>query len=581
MLRKTASLVVCVLVLLSAGVIPSSAVEDVLPSGIPYTEIGKEIEAFVSGHEDQTAGVATAVFDRCSVIYDGYFGYANKEEGLAVDEQTVMEWGSVTKLTVWVSVMQLWEQGKLDLNQDIRTYLPERFLRNLRYQTPITMLDLMNHKAGFEELVFGMTADRAEDIIPLEKALSRYQPVQRFEPGVVQAYSNYGAALAGYIVERISGQPYSEYVKEHIFDPLDMRHTAILPDLSDNPWVRTQRDLLHCYEVDGPRIEPDRMYLNWYPAGMCTSTLNDLMLFGQALLDPESPLFQSADTYHTLFTPTAFYGDTDLPTNCHGFWCVAEFPGLVSHNGGTYGCSSFLGLDLQSGIGMAVLTNQGGGTLFSGEMPGLVFRETEPPKELDSGASERAGFAESSRNIWTGPLKLSRLFKLERFSDVSYFTVKTNSHRVERYSASSEELLPIRTSEVVFMYAMVILWALAALFSLIWLLIRLLQRLLRKKKPVLGLWEILSCGVMLSVPIALVPMLRSMFQKPLWYYRLLSIGCFVACLAMALLLVLGVLRFRKLKTRKEKALLIVLLAALLISLGNILYWNLFMFWMTL
>ena len=142
MLRKTASLVVCVLVLLSAVVIPSSAVEDILPSGIPYTEIGKEIEAFVSGHEDQTAGVAAAVFDRSSVIYDGYFGYANKEEGLAVDEQTVMEWGSVTKLTVWVSVMQLWEQGKLDLNQDILSS------RALFAESPVSDAD---YHAGSDE----------------------------------------------------------------------------------------------------------------------------------------------------------------------------------------------------------------------------------------------------------------------------------------------------------------------------------------------------------------------------------------------------------------------------------------------
>ena len=86
-----------------------------------------------------------------NTLYQKNFGYTDKEKKLAVDDKSVFEWGSTTKITVWVSVMQLWEEGKIDLKTDIREYLPQNLLKNLKYDKPITMLDLMNHQAGFED----------------------------------------------------------------------------------------------------------------------------------------------------------------------------------------------------------------------------------------------------------------------------------------------------------------------------------------------------------------------------------------------------------------------------------------------
>ena len=73
----------------------------------------------------------------------------NKEKKLAVDDSSVFEWGSTTKITVWVSIMQFWEEGKIDLKTDIKEFLPKDFLTNPKYDKPVTMLDLMNHQAGF------------------------------------------------------------------------------------------------------------------------------------------------------------------------------------------------------------------------------------------------------------------------------------------------------------------------------------------------------------------------------------------------------------------------------------------------
>lgn len=167
------------------------AEEQKLPSGTDRDKIGQKIQDYVKEHEKTTAGMATAVFDKDGTIYQGNFGYMNKEKGVKADDGSVFEWGSVTKLTVWISVMQLWEQGKINLEEDIRTYLPEGFLRNLRYNKPITMLDLMNHQSGFDEATLYMRSDKS-----IEEILKEQQPIQSFEPGTVTAYSNYGTGLA-------------------------------------------------------------------------------------------------------------------------------------------------------------------------------------------------------------------------------------------------------------------------------------------------------------------------------------------------------------------------------------------------
>ena len=580
MIGKRILSVLCVLLVLSFAVTsPAFAVKgDTLPSGVKVQEIGSKIESFVSQHEETTAGMSTAVFDADSVLYEGYFGHASKADNLSVDEQTVMEWGSITKLTVWVSVMQLWEQGKLDLEADIRTYLPKGFLKTMRFETPITMLHLMNHTPGFEELILGTDADREENVLPLGEALLRHQPYQRFEPGTVQAYSNYGTALAGYIVERVSGQPYDEYVKEHIFAPLGMEHSAMLPDLSDNVWVKSQRERLHCYTADGAPVPNHRMYLQMYPAGMCTSTLEDLMRFGQALLDPESPLFADPATYAALFTPTAYYGDTDIPLNYHGFWSVNGMTDVLGHNGNTYGCSSVLTLDLKAGVGMAIMTNQRLEPVYNEEMPDLVFGKAQLP-ELDA-----SGYVESARSVWTGPFRLYRLFNIAPLAELTEmtFVAETDSFGFHHYTAASMDLLPIGLGQIIFMYALVGLWALSVLFAVVLLVVKLIRRL-RRKPSVTGAWGAWSGILQLLVPLMLAPVALSLFSFamwPLWCYRLFCIAALVVCAALAVLFVLGVLRFRRMERSKGKiALHILLLLTLLISIGNILYWNLFMFWM--
>ena len=91
------------------------------PSGTAYGDIGSTIEKWAADNPDEYVSFAAAVFDKDGIIYENGFGFADRENNIAADADTVYEWGSVTKLTVWVSVMQLYEQGKIDLDADIRT----------------------------------------------------------------------------------------------------------------------------------------------------------------------------------------------------------------------------------------------------------------------------------------------------------------------------------------------------------------------------------------------------------------------------------------------------------------------------
>ena len=116
-------------------------------------DLAASLDAFIAEHESTTAGLAVSIFTADETLYETYTGFADVENRLSIAQDTVFEWGSTTKLLVWVSVMQLWEKGLIDLSADIRTYLPDSFLTNLRYETPVTMLHLMNHRAGFQEQI--------------------------------------------------------------------------------------------------------------------------------------------------------------------------------------------------------------------------------------------------------------------------------------------------------------------------------------------------------------------------------------------------------------------------------------------
>jgi len=268
---------------LSILVSPAQADASVLP----------DLEQFIDNHmltqmeELHIPNVAISIVAGDEVLLQKGYGFADLEERRPVEaEYSLFRIGSVSKLFTWTAVMQLVEQGKLDLNGDVNTYLDFQIPSTLLYTrgnsepTPITLAHLMTHTAGFEAYPDEIFRLDSKDLLPLGEYVRKNLPTRIFPPGEVSAYSNYGAALAGYIVERVSGQPIAEYVEQHIFTPLGMDHSTFLQPVSAD----LSADLAHPYRfVDGAYL-PGGFEFMQMPEGGMSSTAADMAKFMSAQL---------------------------------------------------------------------------------------------------------------------------------------------------------------------------------------------------------------------------------------------------------------------------------------------------------
>jgi len=188
------------------------------------------------------AAVVVVVKDGAVLAASG-FGYADVAAGTPVDPaRTLFRPGSIAKTMTWTAVMQLVEQGKLDLDADVNVYLD--FPIPAREGRPITLRNLMTHTPGFEDVaknLFVTDPRRIDNAAWLKADL----PQRVFPPGEISAYSNYGAALAGYIVERVSGERFDQYMERHVLTPLDMQRSTfqqplpavLAPDMAQSYFI--------------------------------------------------------------------------------------------------------------------------------------------------------------------------------------------------------------------------------------------------------------------------------------------------------------------------------------------------------
>jgi CubicO group peptidase (beta-lactamase class C family) len=188
--------------------------------------VGKLMEA------NHIPGGAITVVKDGQIFFAKGYGLADIERGVpATADTTIFRTGSVSKVFTWTAVMQLVEQGKLDLNADVNTYLTH-FQIPATFSQPITLAQLMTHTAGFEdELASGAVYASVDTYQPLQEFLAENIPARIFPPGQVVAYSNYGTALAGEIVAEVSGEPFEQYIANYILEPLGMHHSTFLQPL--------------------------------------------------------------------------------------------------------------------------------------------------------------------------------------------------------------------------------------------------------------------------------------------------------------------------------------------------------------
>jgi len=219
------------------------------------------------------AGAVVAVVKDGQVLFQSGYGYADVAEKTPMDaERAMVRIGSTSKLFTWTAVMQLVEQGKLDLHRNVDDYLD--FKVSPSGGTPITLLDLMNHRAGFEEGLKDLISTDPRTSQSTETYLKEHPRPLLFAPGTVPAYSNYGTALAGYIVQRVSGEPFERYVDQHIFLPLGMTHSTLEVPLPERFKDRVARG----YRTASSSPQPFEL-VSTRPAGSVTTTAADMTRF--------------------------------------------------------------------------------------------------------------------------------------------------------------------------------------------------------------------------------------------------------------------------------------------------------------
>ena len=202
------------------------------PQAAPATVAltAEDVDAWLDGYmpyalqTGDIAGAVVAVVKDGKILTERGFGFSDVAQRTPVDpKKTLFRPGSVSKLLTWTAVMQQVEQGKIDLDADINKYLDYQIPP--RDGKPVTMRNLMQHTAGFEEQVKGLISEDPNGP-GFEVLLKRWVPERVFDAGTTPAYSNYGASLAGYIVERVSGESFDTYIEKHIFEPLDMKYSS-------------------------------------------------------------------------------------------------------------------------------------------------------------------------------------------------------------------------------------------------------------------------------------------------------------------------------------------------------------------
>lgn len=207
------------------------------------------------------------------VVYAKGYGYSNLETATSISpDSSVVRIGSVSKPFVATAVMQLVEQGKLDLHNDINQYLMAFQLKST-FPEPVTLAHLLTHTGGFVDPPYHTHTD-PQKVQHLGPFLAANMPSPTYLPGKVFNYSNYGYALAALIVEEVAGISFDQYVEQNIFTPLKMTHSSYLlaPPLPENMVTG------YLYR-DGEQIPQPIDYDDDYPGGSIVSTTEDMSHF--------------------------------------------------------------------------------------------------------------------------------------------------------------------------------------------------------------------------------------------------------------------------------------------------------------
>jgi CubicO group peptidase (beta-lactamase class C family) len=329
----------------------------------PHELTAADVGAFLDGfmpmqlERENIAGAVALVVKDGRVLFAKGYGYSDVDKKAPVKvDATLFRPGSISKLFTWTAVMQLAEQGKLDLDRDVNAYLD--FKIPPTFPQPITLRNIMTHTPGFEEQIKDLINQEGAPVASLKEHLTRHMPERIFPPGTTPAYSNYGASLAGYIVERVSGRPFSDYIAENIFKPLGMTRSTFVQTLPAELKPLMSRG----YRSATGKAKPFEI-IEEVPAGGLSATAADLARFMIAHLQDGT-----LDSSHILRPETArlmhsrqFGLSPELNGMCLGFYEESRNGHrIIGHGGDTFYFHSDLHLVPDAGLGFFVSYNSAG-----------------------------------------------------------------------------------------------------------------------------------------------------------------------------------------------------------------------------
>lgn len=329
----------------------------------------QDVEAFLEGlvpaeiERNDIAGATVAIVKDGKLLFAKGYGYADVAKRTPVNaDETMFRPGSVSKLFTWTAVMQLVEQGKLDLDRDVNEYLD--FKIPATYGEPITLRRCMTHTPGFEEAVKDLFVRNAGELKPLRDYVANHTPRRIFPPGKIPAYSNYATALAGYIVERVSGQPYNEYIRDQILLPLGMNRSTFAQPLP--PELEPLMSKGYKLASDG---EKPFEVVQAGPAGSLSTTATDIARFMLAHLQQgrfEKAQILKPETVRLMHTRQFGYAE-ELNGMALGFYEEDRHGHhIIGHGGDTQYFHSDLHLMLDANLGFFISFNsQGRGDVSS------------------------------------------------------------------------------------------------------------------------------------------------------------------------------------------------------------------------
>ncbi len=363
------------------------------PSSVtPGLDDPEDLDALVGNifaEELEAGGVpggAVAVVKDGEIFFARGYGYADIDQQIPVDaETTLFRVASLSKLFTATAVMQLQAEGLIDLEEPIARYLGDEVELENPFPTPVTFVQLLTHTDGSTKRRIGLAANTEAKLQPLEDYLADHLPPIVYPPGELFSYSSHSMALLGYLVQRISGEPFIDYIRDHILAPLDMNRSSFAQPPPH------QEDLATGYQQQGGSFQPvPYLYLNIGPGAALSSTATDMAHFmiahlqggqyeGASILPPDA----IAAMHRIRFRPHpqllgTGYGFRERRIN--GFQ-------TIGHLGSLRGYSSSLTLMPEQNIGIFIVSNSFSGV--HGKLLRQFFDRYFPPRPglIEAGAT--------------------------------------------------------------------------------------------------------------------------------------------------------------------------------------------------